>query len=84
MHVLTYVGRVITGAGLLIASQWYARREARNARNEAYRDFKTREKERNAAYDHGYCDGRRNYRTKSDAEHFAEVWEGRRAQFYVK
>lgn len=84
MHVLTYVGGVLTGAGLLIASQWYAKREARNARNEAYREYKTREKERNEAYDRGFDDCRRNYKSRSDAERFADTWERRRVRFNAR
>lgn len=84
MHVLIYVGGVLTGAGLLIANQWYASRAASTARTQAYKDYRTREHERNAAYDSGYNDGRRDYRSRTDAERFAETWEGRRVQFRAK
>lgn len=84
MMVLIYAGGVLTGAGLLIATQWYATRAAKIARNQAYRDYTTRQKDIDNAYDKGYANGRRDYRTRSDAERFAEAWEGRRAQFTAR
>jgi hypothetical protein len=83
-NAIAYAAGVISGAAVILIIKRCTELAARNARKTAMKDFEKSQRERTDAFNRGYRLAVQDYGYKSDAERFAETFEGRRVKFQMR